>query len=125
LDENDYPVKPDGTVAPVHLTLYFSERSANLKFHERKVQNKLAKAKRDASQQTKDSAPDVQSNVMTPPLPPARECHDFPGIRSVGVDEIPRTGKKKKKKFKVAHGLDTTDFEVSNGDKITLNFHGK
>jgi len=29
------------------------------------------------------------------------------------------------KKFKVVHGLDTTDFEVSNGDKITLNFHGK
>jgi len=58
---------------------------------------------------------------MTPPLPPAREGHDFPGIQSVGVDETPRTDKK----FKVVHGLDTTDFEVSNGDKITLNFHGK
>jgi len=30
----------------------------------------------------------------------------------------------KKKKSNV-HGLDTTDFEVSNVDKITLNFHGK
>ena len=69
----------------------------------------------------KDSAPKAQSNVMTPPLPPAREDHDFPGIQSVGVDETPRTGKK----FKVVHGLDTTDFEVSNGDKITLKFHGK
>jgi len=61
---------------------------------------------------------------MTPPLPPAREGHDFPGIRSVGVDKTPRTGTKKNK-FKVVHGLDTMDFEVSNGDKITLNFHGK
>jgi len=67
------------------------------KLYERQVQNKLAKAKSDASQQTKDSAPNVQSNVMTPPLPPAREGHDFPGIRSVGVDETPRTGQKKKK----------------------------
>jgi len=25
LDENDCPVKPDGTVVPMHLTLYFSE----------------------------------------------------------------------------------------------------
>ena len=64
------------------------------KLYERQVQNKLAQAKRDASQQTKDSAPNAQSNVMTPPLPPAREGHNFPGIRSVGVDETPRTGKK-------------------------------
>ena len=92
LDENDCPLKPDGTVAPIHLTLYFSEWRA--KFHERQVQNKLAKAKRDASQQTKDSAPNAQSNVMTPPLPPAREGHDCPGIQSDGVDETPRTGKK-------------------------------
>jgi len=48
LDENDYPVKPDGSLEPMHLTLYFSEWRA--KFHERQVQNKLAKAKRDASQ---------------------------------------------------------------------------
>ena len=64
------------------------------KLYERQVQNKLAKAKRDASQHTKDSAPNAQSNVLTPPLPPAREGHDFPGIQSVGVDETPRMGKK-------------------------------
>jgi len=29
------------------------------------------------------------------------------------------------KKFKVVHGLDTTDFEVSNGDKVPLNSRGK
>jgi len=28
-------------------------------------------------------------------------------------------------KFKVVHGLDTTEFEVSNGDQITLNSRGK
>jgi hypothetical protein len=58
------------------------------------VQNKLAKAKRDASQQTKDSAPNAQSNVMAPPLPPAREGHDFFffGVQAVGVDETLRTG---------------------------------
>jgi len=76
----------------MHRTLYFLEW--HVKFHERQVQKKLAKTKRDASQQTKDSAPNAQSNVMTPPLPPAREGHDFPGIRSIGVDETPRTGKK-------------------------------
>jgi len=97
LDENDYPVKPDGTAAPMHLTLYFLEWRA--KFHERQVQNKLAKAKRDASQQTKYSAPNAQSNVMTPPLPPVREGHDFPEIRSVGVDKTPRTGTKEKKRI--------------------------
>jgi len=43
LDENDYPVKPDETVVPIHLMLYFSEWRA--KFQERQVQNKLAKAK--------------------------------------------------------------------------------
>ena len=47
------------------------------KFHERQVQNKLAKAKRDASRQTKDSASNAQSNVMAPPLTLAREGHDF------------------------------------------------
>ena len=72
-DENDYPVKPNGTVVPIHLTLYFSEWRA--KFQERQMQNKLAKAKRDASWQTKDSAPNAQSNVTAPPLPPAREGH--------------------------------------------------
>ena len=92
LDANDYPVKPDGTVAPMHLTLYFSEW--RVKFHERQVQTKLVKAKREASQQAKDIAPKAQSNVMTPPLPSAREGHDFPGIQSVGVDETPCTGKK-------------------------------
>jgi len=35
LDENDYPVKPNETVAPMHLTLYFSEWRA--KFHEHQV----------------------------------------------------------------------------------------
>jgi len=90
LDANDYPVKPDGTVAPMHLTLYFSEWRA--KFHERQVQTKLVKVKRDASQQAKD--------IMTPPLPPAREGHDVPGVQSVGVDETPRTGNKKGKKKK-------------------------
>ena len=74
----DYPVKPDGTVATMNLRLYFSEWRA--KFHERQVQNKLAEAKRDASQQTKDSVPNAQTNVMTPPLPPTRESHNFPGI---------------------------------------------
>ena len=63
-------------------------------FYERQVQNKLAKAKRDASQQEKDSAPKAQSNVMTPHLTPAREGRNFPGIQSVVVDETPRTGKK-------------------------------
>jgi len=29
---------------------------------------------------------------MVPPLPPAREGHDFPGLRTVGVDKTPRTG---------------------------------
>jgi len=80
LDKNKYPVKPDGTVEHMHLTLYFSEWRG--KFHERQVQNKLVKAKRDASQQAKDITPKAQSNVMTPPLPPAREGHDFPGIQS-------------------------------------------
>jgi len=41
------------------------------------MQNKLAKAKRDASWQKKDSAPNAQSNVTAPPLPPpAREGHN-------------------------------------------------
>jgi len=66
--------EPNGTVVPIHLTLYFSEWRA--KFQERQVQNKLAKARRDASWQTKDSAPNAQSNVTAPPLPPAREGHD-------------------------------------------------
>ena len=92
LDENDYPVKPDGTV----VTLYFSEWRA--KFQERQMQNKLAKAKRDASWQKKDSAPNAQSNVTAPPLPPpAREGHNVflkkkTGVRACGVDETPRTG---------------------------------
>jgi len=72
LDENDYPVKPNGTVVPIHLTLYFSEWRA--KFQERQMQNKLAKAKREASWQTKDSAPNAQSNVTAPPLPPYLFC---------------------------------------------------
>jgi len=41
------------------------------------VQQKFAKAKRDTSRQTKDSAPNTQSNVMAPPLPPAREGRDL------------------------------------------------
>jgi len=61
------------------------------------MQNKLAKAKRDASWQTKDSAPNAQSNVTAPLLPPAREGHNVflekkTGVRAVGVDEKPRTG---------------------------------
>jgi len=62
LDENDHPVKPDGTVVPIHLTLHFSEWRA--KYQEHQVKNKLANAKRDASRQTKDSAPNAQSNPM-------------------------------------------------------------
>ena len=75
LDENDYPVKPDEIVVPIHLKMYFSDWSA--KFQERQVQNKLAKDKRDESRQAKDSAPNAQSNVMAPPLTPAKEGHDF------------------------------------------------
>ena len=75
LDENDYPVKPDEIVVPIHLKMYFSDWSA--KFQERQVQNKLAKAKRDASKQTKNSTRNAQSNVMAPPLPLATEGHEF------------------------------------------------
>jgi len=62
LDENDYPVTPDRTVVPIHLTLYFQEWRA--KFQERQVQNKLAEAKRDASRQTKDSAPGPKCTIQ-------------------------------------------------------------
>jgi len=54
----------------------------------------LAKAKRDASWQTKDNTLNAQSNFIPHPCPPAREGHDFPGVRAVGADETPRTGKK-------------------------------
>jgi len=93
LEENDYPVRPDGTVAPMY-TLYFVDWRA--KFHERQVQNKLVKTQRDAWRQTNGNASNVVSNVI-PPLPPPTESETGQGgsgVRVVGVDETPRTGKK-------------------------------
>jgi len=101
LEENDYPVRPDGTVAPIHITLYFVDWRA--KFHERQVQNKLVKTQRDAWRQTKGNASNVVSNVI-PPLPPPTESETSQGgsgVRVVGVDETPRTGKKDSRRFVV------------------------
>jgi len=120
LDENEYPVKPDGSVAPMYLTLYFSEWRA--KFHEHQVQNNWQKPNvtHHGRQRT---APQMRNPMLWYlPYPPRGKVTIFLDYELLGLT---RHHVRAIFFFKVVHGLDTTHFEVSNGDKITLNSHGK
>jgi len=90
LDENDYPVKPNETVVPIHLTLYFSEWRAKFRNVRCRTNWQKPNVTHHCRQRT---APHMHNPMLWHlPYPSRRKVTNFLGVRAVGVDETPRTG---------------------------------